>query len=254
MIYYTGTLKQFYLKDWRHTHTFTQNPKEMEVATSLWSSPSLVTATPSSSGVVRELVPRAARVVRSTARTGFWGNGRGLFGAISALAHGIPGLARGTGTGRRRRRSSPGTRKDEPIGTRTRRRTLLVRPFCSAGLRPLLHPPSRRFQKSLEGGRSSSLAASHRVSTNREKLRHPSPFSPSATTIRLKIHAGEIRAGVSGGRFRREKFGREMSFRAFAAATPLLSPVPRRSWPRGACRMASGEDGGGECVEVGVVV
>ena len=27
MIYYTGTLKQFYLKDWRHTHTFTQNPK-----------------------------------------------------------------------------------------------------------------------------------------------------------------------------------------------------------------------------------
>ena len=57
--------------DWRHTHTFTQNPKEMEVATSLWSSPSFVTATPSSSGLVRELVPRAARVVRSTAQTGF---------------------------------------------------------------------------------------------------------------------------------------------------------------------------------------
>ena len=78
MIYYTGTLKQFYLMDWRHTHTFTQNPKEMEVATSLWSSPSFVTATPSPSGVVRELVPRVARVVHPTARTGFWGNGRGF--------------------------------------------------------------------------------------------------------------------------------------------------------------------------------
>ena len=32
---YTGTLKRFYLMDWRHTHTFTQNPKKTEVATSL---------------------------------------------------------------------------------------------------------------------------------------------------------------------------------------------------------------------------
>ena len=121
MIYYTGTLKQFYLMDWRHTHTFTQNPKEMEVATSLWSSPSLGTATPSSSGVVHELVPRAARVVRSTARTGFWGNGRGLFGAISALAHGIPGLARGS----RARQEQPARRIKEarPNDDKTNQKT-----------------------------------------------------------------------------------------------------------------------------------
>ena len=66
----TGTLIQFYFTRLApHTHTFTQNPKEMEVATSLWSSPS--PATPSSSGVVRELVPRAGTCGRSTPRTGF---------------------------------------------------------------------------------------------------------------------------------------------------------------------------------------
>ena len=48
------------LTDWRHTHTFTQNPKEKKVVTSLCaSSPSPATATPSSSGVVGELVLRA---------------------------------------------------------------------------------------------------------------------------------------------------------------------------------------------------
>ena len=78
-ICYTGTLTQFYLIDWRHTHTFTQNPKETKVATSLactefFSAP----LAPSSSGVVGELVPRATRVGRSTPRTGFWGTNGGF--------------------------------------------------------------------------------------------------------------------------------------------------------------------------------
>ena len=58
------------LQDWRHTHTFTQNPKEIEVATSLCAHRVLLRAL-SSSGVVGELVLRAARVGRSTPRTGF---------------------------------------------------------------------------------------------------------------------------------------------------------------------------------------
>ena len=35
IIYYTEHLNNSTSPDWRHTHTFTQNPKEMEVATSL---------------------------------------------------------------------------------------------------------------------------------------------------------------------------------------------------------------------------
>ena len=66
------------------THTqLHKTPKEKEVATSLSvSSPPPATSTPSPSGVVHELVPRVARLVRPTARTGFWGNGRG-FPALS---------------------------------------------------------------------------------------------------------------------------------------------------------------------------
>ena len=83
-------------------------------------------------------------------------------------------------------------------------------PFVTRGsalrsaLRPapvLAPPPFARFQKSLEGGRSSSLAVSHRVSTNRERMRHPSPFSLSTTTIRRKIQAGVIQAGDLCGRY-----------------------------------------------------
>ena len=44
----------------------------------------------------------------------------------------------------------------------------------------------------------------------------------------------DSRGRNSSRSFRREIFGREMSFRDFAAATPLPSPVPRRSWPRDA--------------------
>ena len=61
------------LQDWRHTHTFTQKPKETKVMTSLARTESFsAPSAPSSSGVVGELVPRAARVGRSTPRTGFW--------------------------------------------------------------------------------------------------------------------------------------------------------------------------------------
>ena len=60
------------LQDWRHTQTFTQNPKETKVATSLARTESFsVPSAPSSSGVVGELVLHAARVGRSTPRTGF---------------------------------------------------------------------------------------------------------------------------------------------------------------------------------------
>ena len=83
-------------------------------------------------------------------------------------------------------------------------------PFCSAGLRPiapprsLLHLPSRRFEKPLEKGRSSSLTASHHASTNRGRAAPPRPFSPSASGFRRKHQAGtfrrEIQVGDSGGR------------------------------------------------------
>ena len=64
---------QFYLADWRHTHTFRQNPKETEVATSLCaSSPSptivgVVAPGPDSSGVVGE--PSPAPLVRTRRST-----------------------------------------------------------------------------------------------------------------------------------------------------------------------------------------
>ena len=110
--------------------------------------------------------------------------------------------------------------------------------FCSAGLRPvapprsLLHLPSRRFEKALERGRSSSLTASHRASTNRERAAPPLSFSPSASGFRRKHQAGD-----SGGRFRRET-SPQAPARTFSAAILRPSPVPRRSLPRGPCRTA----------------
>ena len=151
-------------------------------------------------------------------------------------------------------RSKAKRRQDEP---EDEPRTLLVRPFCSAGLRPSLRPvlgstPLRGVSRKVSKGGVPSPWPRHTVHPPiGSELRHPSPFSPSATTIRLKIQAGEIRVGVSGGR---NSGGRCPSAGAPAAATPLPSPVPRRLWPRGACKMASGEDGGGVCVEGGVVV
>ena len=86
-------------------------------------------------------------------------------------------------------------------------------PFCSAELRPialprsLLHLPSRRFEKALERGRSSSLTASHRASPNWERAAPPLPL----LTKRVDYQAGDSGGRNLGGRFRREKFGREMS-------------------------------------------
>ena len=204
-----------------------------------------MTATPSPSGVVRELVPRVARVVRPTARMGFWGNGRG-FPALSLRS--LTGSRARARIKRQKKKklarneNTTGTESDDQP-TNPPHPLLLLRgapPFATpcAPPRSLLHPPSRRFQKGLEGGRSSSLAASHRASTNWERA---APLLPLLTKCD-DDPAEDSRGRNSGGRFRREKFGREISFcapaGAFAAATPLPSPVPRRSWLRGACKMA----------------
>ena len=107
-------------------------------------------------------------------------------------------------------------------------------PFCSAGLRPiapprsLLHLPSRRFEKPLEKGRSSSLTASHRASTNRGRAAPPRPFSPSASGFRRKHQAGTFRRETSP----------QAPARTFSAAILRPSPVPRRSLPRGPWRTA----------------
>ena len=188
----------------------------MEVATSLWSSPSLVTATPSSSGVVRELVPRAARVVRSTARTGFWGTD-GVCSALSPRSlTGFQGSREDRGIGRNNKlagnnrlgqgtkgtRSSLGTRRHEPSSSA---------PFVARGsaLRSALFstpffapppPPLRGVSRKISKGGVPPLWPRHTAHPPiGSELRHPSPFSSRVTTIRLKIHAGEIRAGVSGG-------------------------------------------------------
>ena len=91
-IYYTEHLNNFTSPDWRHTHTFTQNTKEMEVATSLWSSPSLATTTPSSSGVVRELVPRAGTFGPLDSTDGVLGNGQGFVTLSPRSLTGFQGL------------------------------------------------------------------------------------------------------------------------------------------------------------------
>ena len=72
-----------------------------------------------------------------------------------------------------------------------------IHPFCSTGLRPvappcsLLHPFSRRFEKGLVRGRSSSPTASHRASTTRE---------PAAPPLPLLTKRDDYPAGDSGGR------------------------------------------------------
>ena len=166
-----------------------------------------------------------------------------------------------------------GSRKEQKeqedfAGTRRRHEPSSSTPFVARGsvLRSALFsapalapPPFEAFpERSRRGGVPPPWPRHTAHPPIGSELPHPSPFSPSATTIRLEIQAGEIRAGDSGGRFRREIF-----FQApagpFAAATPLPSPILRRSWPRAACqdgvrRAGSGEDGGGECVEGGVVV
>ena len=117
----------------------------------------------------------------------------------------------------------------------------LIRIKGSAGSRApprsLLHLSSRCFEKGLVRGRSSSLTESHRASTNQERAAPPLPL----LTKRNDYPAGDSGGRNSGGRFRWEIQAGEIlpgPAGAIAAATPLPSPVPRRSWPRGACKMA----------------
>ena len=94
--------------------------------------------------------------------------------------------------------------KDQGLHARSRdsRLSSQIHPFRSAGLRPValpcsfLHPSSRRFEKGLVRGRSSSLAASHRASTNPERAAPPLPL----LTKRDDYPAGDSGGRNSGGR------------------------------------------------------
>ena len=240
------------MTDWRHTHTHIYTkPKEKKVVTSLCaSSPSPATATPSPSGVVGELLERASRRHVLTVRHHGWGWGtNGVSGAISARTEGGNRRYSGSGEGNGGRSVPPAGSRDrtdsgEPSDRNPRTGTLeqepsnrsflshhtvLLRnsprpPFCSAGLRPvapprsLLHLSSRRFEKGLDRGRSSSLTASHRASTNRERAAPPLPL----LTKRDDYPAGDSGGRNSGGRFRREIQAGEIR------AGDVL-PGPRRS-------------------------
>ena len=106
----------------------------------------MATATPSPSGVVRELVPRVARVVRPTARTGFWGKGRGFLALPPCLLMGFQGSS---GIKRGRKGDWQEQRLNDQSTNRDPRETAAasephsnsisnIRPFYSPGLRPSL--------------------------------------------------------------------------------------------------------------------
>ena len=79
-------------------------------------------------------------------------------------------------------------------------------PFCSAGLRPSLRPalcstPLRGASRKVSKGGVPPPWSRHTAHPPiGSELLHPSPFSPSATTIRLKIQAGDSGGRNSGGR------------------------------------------------------
>ena len=85
---------------------------------------------------------------------------------------------------------------------------LPVRPFCSAGLRPvtpprsLLHLPSRRFEKALERG---AFLIPDRVTP---RIHQSGASCPTPLLLTQRVG---IQAEAPGGRFRREKFGWEMA-------------------------------------------
>ena len=149
--YFTGHLNNSTSPDWRHTHTFTQNPKEMEVATSLYVESSFrdrnseplrrgprahaarrSCGPPDSTdgvsgkrtGFVRRYLPARSRDSRARARTKRQKKGR-LAGTTDKKQE-----SDFAGTKPRRPTNQPGRPREKP-----------PRPsFCSAGLRPSLRP------------------------------------------------------------------------------------------------------------------
>ena len=201
-----------------------------------------------------ELVPRVARAVRPTARTGFWGNWIGFRRYLGAegvgngrrSVQGLHRLAReapcttepqNDAPTRQERMLDDSPRRSDPLLSSLSRSipTLLAHTFvgrCSA-LSPPRAPP--RFQphplrdasrRARKRGRSPPSAVSHRAPANRERTRHPPPPSLHFGGEGSEIRAGNVRAGVLGGRS-----WWEMPLHALvaAAATPLLPSVPRRS-------------------------
>ena len=148
----TGTLIQFYFtRRAPHSHKFTQNPKEMEVATSLSVESFLCdrNSEPLRRGPRARAARRTCGLPDST--DGVFGKRTWSSGAFSALAHGIQGsredrglgrnnklarikrLAQGTGTTRRRpnRNNKPdfaGTRSRTKRRTRKRTRKRTANP------------------------------------------------------------------------------------------------------------------------------
>ena len=120
------------------------------------SSPSLATATPSPSGMVRELVPRVARVFRPTARTGFWGNGRVFPALPPRLLTGFQGSlkdqkgkeGRLAGATPQRPTNQPRPERDSSSIRTPLKSISNIRLFCSPGLRPSLRLAPRPVPRS----------------------------------------------------------------------------------------------------------
>ena len=136
---YTATLRQFYftrLAPSTHIYTEPQKKRKSRLPCACRLSPPPATATPSPSSVVRELVPRVARLFRRFLR------------ACSRDSRARPRIKRGRkGDWQEQRLADQSTNRDpretaaasEPHSTKNS--ICNIRPFCSPGLRPSLHPP-----------------------------------------------------------------------------------------------------------------
>ena len=175
----------------------------------------------------------------SDARTGF-GETDGVFRRFLRARSRDPGLAQGSkGEGREAGRSNAST-TNQPTNERPASSSV---PFVARGsalrsaLRsaPFLVPPP--FAAFPEKSRRGAFLLPGRVTPRIHQSEKAAPPLPLLTKHDDDSDE-DSRGRNSGGSFRREiqagEIRGEMSFRAFAAATPLLSPVPRRSWPRGA--------------------
>ena len=184
------------------------------MATSLARTESSAPSAPSSSGVVGELVLRAARVGRSTPWTGF--GERTEFPALSrrTLEQELPLSL-----------TTPSCTKGSSALNSPRP------PVCSSGLRPvapprsLLHLPSRRFEKGLDRG---AFLLPDRVTPRIHQSGASCPTPPPSHQARR----------LSGWRFRQDKFGREIQageIRAGDVRRETSPPVPARTFSAQSC-------------------